>query len=128
VLTHPTIASADIFKLTDEEYNDFCKFVIESGFSYRLESEKYLQDLKEMVKTEGYHQKTDSLFLQLTNLLQPNVAEDLTLFREDVQEMLEMEIVKRYYYQKGTIAYSLRSDEWLKTAINILQKNVQKIQ
>ena len=128
VLTHPTIASADLFKLTDEEYNDFCKFVIESGFTYRLESEKYLQDLKEMVKTEGYDQKTDSLFAQLTNLLQPNVAEDLTLFREDIQEMLEMEIVKRYYYQKGTIAYSLRSDEWLKTAINILQKNADKIQ
>ena len=127
VLTHPTIASADLFKLTDEEYNDFCKFVIESGFTYRLESEKYLQDLKEMVKTEGYDQKTDSLFAQLTNLLQPNVAEDLTLFREDIQEMLEMEIVKRYYYQKGTIAYSLRSDEWLKTAINILQKNADKI-
>ena len=128
VTTHSTISSADTFRLTDEEYNDFCKFVIESGFTYRLESEKYLQDLKEMVKTEGYDQKTDSLFAQLTNLLQPNVAEDLTLFREDIQEMLEMEIVKRYYYQKGTIAYSLRSDEWLKTAINILQKNAQKIQ
>jgi carboxyl-terminal processing protease len=75
-----------------------------------------------MVKTEGYDQKTDTLFTQLTNLLQPNVKEDLTLFREDVQEMLEMEIIKRYYYQKGTIAYSLRSDEWLKTAIEIIKK------
>lgn len=122
VLTHPTIASANEFRLTDEEYNDFCKFVIESGFTYRLESEKYLQDLKEMVKTEGYDTKTDSLFTQLTNLLQPNVADDLILFRDDVQEMLEMEIVKRYYYQKGTIAYSLRFDEWLKTAIEIIKK------
>lgn len=122
VLTHPTIASANEFRLTDEEYNDFCKFVVESGFTYRLESEKYLQDLKEMVKTEGYDTKTDSLFTQLTNLLQPNVADDLTIFRDDIQEMLEMEIIKRYYYQKGTIAYSLRSDEWLKTAIEIIKK------
>lgn len=122
VFEHPTIAPANDFRLTDEEYSDFCKFVIESGFTYRLESEKYLQDLKEMVKTEGYDQKTDTLFTQLTNLLQPNVKEDLTLFREDVQEMLEMEIIKRYYYQKGTIAYSLRSDEWLKTAIEIIKK------
>lgn len=128
VLTHPTIAPANQFRLTNEEYNDFCKFVIESGFTYRLESEKYLQDLKEMVKTEGYDTKTDSLFTQLTNLLQPNVADDLTIFRDDIQEMLEMEIIKRYYYQKGTIAYSLRFDEWLKTAINILQNNVDKIQ
>ena len=128
VLTHPTIAPANQFRLTNEEYNDFCKFVIESGFTYRLESEKYLQDLKEMVKTEGYDTKTDSLFTQLTNLLQPNVVDDLTLFRDDIQEMLEMEIIKRYYYQKGTIEYSLRSDEWLKTAINIIKKNTIKIQ
>ena len=128
ITQHPTIAPANQFRLTNEEYNDFCKFVIESGFTYRLESEKYLQDLKEMVKTEGYDTKTDSLFTQLTNLLQPNVADDLTLFRDDIQEMLEMEIIKRYYYQKGTIEYSLRSDEWLKTAINIIKKNTIKIQ
>ena len=80
-----------------------------------------------MVKTEGYDTKTDSLFTQLTNLLQPNVADDLTLFRNDVQEMLEMEIIKRYYYQKGTIEYSLRHDDWLKTAISIIKKNIDEI-
>lgn len=127
VVSHPAIAPASQFKLTDDEYNDFCKFVIQSGFTYRLESEKYLQDLKKMVKTEGYDTKTDSLFTQLTNLLQPNVADDLTLFRNDVQEMLEMEIIKRYYYQKGTIEYSLRHDDWLKTAISIIQKNIDEI-
>ena len=128
VATHPTIAPANQFQLTDEEYNDFCNFVVQSGFTYRLESEKYLQDLKKMVKTEGYDIKTDSLFVQLTNLLQPNVAEDLNLFRSDIQEMLEMEIVKRYYYQKGTIEYSLRHDKWLKIAIDIIQNNTDKIQ
>lgn len=127
VASHPAIAPASQFKLTDDEYNDFCKFVIQSGFTYRLESEKYLQDLKKMVKTEGYDTKTDSLFTQLTNLLQPNVADDLTLFRNDVQEMLEMEIIKRYYYQKGTIEYSLRHDDWLKTAISIIKKNIDEI-
>ena len=127
VASHPAIAPASQFQLTDDEYNDFCKFVIQSGFTYRLESEKYLQDLKKMVKTEGYDTKTDSLFTQLTNLLQPNVADDLTLFRNDVQEMLEMEIIKRYYYQKGTIEYSLRHDDWLKTAISIIQKNIDEI-
>ena len=127
VASHPAIAPATEFQLTDDEYNDFCKFVIQSGFTYRLESEKYLQDLKKMVKTEGYDTKTDSLFTQLTNLLQPNVADDLTLFRNDVQEMLEMEIIKRYYYQKGTIEYSLRHDDWLKTAISIIQKNIDEI-
>ena len=123
VVSHPTIASASNFTLTDDEYNDFCRFVIESGFTYRLESEKYLQDLKEMVKYEGYDDLTNDLFEQLTAKLQPNVETDLIRFRTDVQRMLEQEIIKRYYYQKGEIEYNLRDDKWLKIAIELIQKN-----
>jgi carboxyl-terminal processing protease len=128
VVSHPTIASVSNFTLTDDEYNDFCRFVIESGFTYRLESEKYLQDLKEMVKYEGYDDLTNDLFEQLTAKLQPNVETDLIRFRTDVQRMLEQEIIKRYYYQHGEIEYNARFDKWLKTAIEILQKTNAKIQ
>jgi carboxyl-terminal processing protease len=107
--------------LTDDEYNDFCRFVIESGFTYRLESEKYLQDLKEMVKYEGYDDLTNDLFEQLTAKLQPNVETDLIRFRTDVQRMLEQEIIKRYYYQKGGIIEQLKDDPDLKAAIKVLQ-------
>lgn len=123
VVSHPTIASVSNFTLTDDEYNDFCRFVIESGFTYRLESEKYLQDLKEMVKYEGYDDLTNDLFEQLTAKLQPSVETDLIRFRTDVQRMLEQEIIKRYYYQKGEIEYNLRDDKWLKIAIELIQKN-----
>jgi carboxyl-terminal processing protease len=123
VVSHPTIASVSNFTLTDDEYNDFCRFVIESGFTYRLESEKYLQDLKEMVKYEGYDDLTNDLFEQLTAKLQPNVETDLIRFRTDVQRMLEQEIIKRYYYQKGEIEYNLRDDKWLRIAIELIQKN-----
>jgi carboxyl-terminal processing protease len=123
VVSHPTIASVSNFTLTDDEYNDFCRFVIESGFTYRLESEKYLQDLKEMVKYEGYDDLTNDLFEQLTAKLQPNVETDLIRFRTDVQRMLEQEIIKRYYYQKGEIEYNLRDYKWLKIAIELIQKN-----
>ncbi len=122
VVNHPTIASASHFILTDDEYNDFCRFVIESGFTYRLESEKYLQDLKEMVKYEGYDDLTNDLFEQLTTKLQPNVETDLRRFRTDVQRMLEQEIIKRYYYQKGEIEYNMRDDKWLKIAIELIKE------
>lgn len=128
VLAHQTIAPASEFSLTDEEYNDFCQFVIQSGFTYRLESEKYLQDLKEMVKYEGYDDLTNELFEQLTAKLQPSVETDLVRFRADVQKMLEQEIIKRYYYQKGESEYNSRFDKWLKIAIELLQNGVAKIQ
>lgn len=128
VVEHPIIAPASEFSLTDEEYNHFCRFVLESGFTYRLESEKYLQELKEMVKYEGYDELTNQLFEELTQKLQPNVEADLLRFRTDVQRMLEQEIIKRYYYQHGEIEYNLRSDKWLKIAVEMYQKNIAKIQ
>ena len=121
VMQHPMIDSADKFILTDDEYADFCSFVKESDFTYQLESNRYLQDLQDMVKMEGYDDLTKDLFNQLSEQLKPNVENDLVRFRDDIQEMLELEIVKRYYYQKGAIEYGLRTDNWLKIAIEIIK-------
>ena len=121
VCQHPIIASADKFTLTDDEYADFCSFVKESDFTYQLESNRYLQDLQDMVKMEGYDDLTKDLFNQLSEQLKPNVENDLVRFRDDIQKMLELEIVKRYYYQKGAIEYGLRTDNWLKIAIEIIK-------
>ena len=123
VTQHPTIVSADKFTLTDDEYADFCTFVKESGFTYQLESNRYLQELQDMVKMEGYDELTKDLFNQLSEQLKPDVENDLVRFREDIQEMLELEIVKRYYYQKGAIEYGLRTDNWFKTAIEIIKRH-----
>ena len=121
VYQHPAIVSADKFSLTDDEYASFCTFVKESDFTYQLESNRYLQELQDMVKMEGYDELTKDLFNQLSEKLKPNVGSDLVRFRKDIQEMLELEILKRYYYQKGAIEYGLRTDNWLKTAIEIIK-------
>lgn len=127
VANHASISSPDTFRLTDGQYADFCDFVKESGFTYRLESEKYLQDLKQMVKVEGYDELTNDLFEQLTAKLQPNVDDDLVRFEKDIRLRLETEIVKRYYYQKGAAEYSLRYDPWLPIAIELVGMSLSDI-
>ncbi|MGM9805069.1 MAG: S41 family peptidase [Candidatus Aphodosoma sp.] len=123
VMSHATIASPAEFCLTDEEYGEFCKWVANTGFTYRLESERYLQELKNMVKVEGYDELTYDLFDKLETLLKPNIADDLIRFEDDIRLCLETEIVKRYYYQRGVIEYSSRFDRQLPIAINILSDN-----
>lgn len=120
VVKHQSIASPAVFALSDSEYDDFCNFVIQSGFTYRLESEKYLQELKEMVKVEGYDDITSSLFEELTAKLQPNITDDLRRFESDIRLHLESEIIKRYYYSRGVTEYLSRFDEWLPVAINLI--------
>ncbi len=118
---HPTIAPMKEFTLSDAQYQEFVDYVLAKNFTYRLESEKYLQDLKEIVRVEGYDEVTDTLFKNLTDALQPNVKSDLERYRSDIQQLLEQEIIKRYYYQRGAIVVNLKGDRWLEKSIEILE-------
>ena len=60
--THPAPKSVADFKLTEADFEDFKKMVIESDFKYDRLSEKRLQDLKKVEEFEGYFmvQPTDA--------------------------------------------------------------------
>ncbi|MDR1544527.1 MAG: S41 family peptidase [Prevotellaceae bacterium] len=120
---HEKIDNAENFSITDGDYADFINFVKENKFSYKLESEKNLQQLIKIVEIEGYSERTKDLFAQLTEILKPDLDKDLNDFRNDIQAYIEGEIVKRYYFQKGAVQYHLRKDDWVKKGVEILQNN-----
>ena len=108
--THPSIASAKEFKLTDEDYNMFCDFVKSKNFTYDKKSLKMLEDLKKVAQFEGYSEDAAAEFESLEAKLNHNIDKDLQTFKPEIKEELEQEIVKRYYYQKGEIQKSLQTD------------------
>ena len=81
-----------------------------------------LSDLKETAKIEGYaNDSINAQFEILEGMLKHNLDKDLDNNRKEISELLASEIIKRYYYQKGAIEYGLRTDNWLKTAIEIIK-------
>jgi len=52
--------------------------------------------------------------------LKPDIDKNLELNKSDVVEVLSLELIKRYYFQKGEIEFSLRQDDDLNVAVNIL--------
>lgn len=123
VYEHKTIALPKDFSLTDDEYNDFCDFVISNKFNYSLISNYYLNDLESMIKTEGYEDITKEYIDKLREALKPVIPTDLQRFKEGIKENLEKEIISRYYYTKGTLEYSLRNDSWVKQTVDILNNS-----
>ncbi|MCH5327945.1 MAG: PDZ domain-containing protein [Coprobacter sp.] len=118
---HPTIAPVEEFALTDEEFEAFKSFVKSKDFSYDKQSEKVLQELKTIARFEGYLEDATEEFEALEKKLNHNLDKDLNLAREDIEELLSIEIVKRYYYQKGEIVQSLKYDRDTEKAVEILQ-------
>ena len=120
VQTHKTIAAPDTFLMSDEVYDEFVKYVLDRKFTYKLESEGMIKELKNMAKVEGYDQESAAAFEALEAVLRPTVERDLRLFRKDVEALLSSEIIRRYYFQKGVIKYELRFDTWLHEAVKMV--------
>lgn len=118
---HSQIAPVESFHLTDAEYEDFKRFLQEKDFTYDKQSLKMLEDLKKVAEFEGYAEEASEEFKILETKFKHNLNKDLDLFRGEIQEMLEAEIVKQRYYQKGAVIYSLKDDKDLDSALNVLQ-------
>ncbi len=121
VLTHPTIASAADFVLSDEDFKAFTNYLVEKKFTYTSQTEKYYDQLFEMAQNENLDKRAKDEFAALKAKLVPDIAKSIEENKDDVKELLSLEIIKRYYFQKGDIQYSLKTDNDLKAALQILK-------
>ena len=117
---HETIAPAQEFSLTDDDYNAFKEFVSNSDFKYESNSGKALESLKKIAQREGLADKAQDEFKSLEDKLQYDLKNDLDVFRKDLERVIAMEIVVRYYYQRGVVMLNIKSDKILKEAVDLL--------
>lgn len=123
---HDSIAAPEVFTLTDEEIEDFCRFLDEKEFTYETETSKFFADMLDMARHEDIDSTTMAALEALQPALKPSFREAIARNIEEVKQMLGSEIVLRYYYQKGQIAYQLRFDKELekaKTLLNSLKES-----
>jgi carboxyl-terminal processing protease len=123
---HATIANAKDFNLSDNEYSDFVSFIEGKDYSYTTKTEKELEKLKEIAETEKYYSDVKDKFEDLQKKLVSEKENDLVKFKQEIKEILENEIVSRYYYQKGRVETSLAHDLGIAKAKIILSDNSYK--
>jgi len=117
---HPTIVDPEKFKLTAVEYDEFSKFVIARKFEYNTETEAFFNELMRISKEEKYFDTATAEFENLWKKIEPQKVEDLKRFETEIREVLENEIVSRYYYQTGRLRHMLKSDPVLTRASAVL--------
>lgn len=121
IAKHPTIGPAADFVLSNADYEDFKQRVLASKFKYDAISEKSLENLEKVAKFEGYYDEAKPEFDALRAKLKHNLAKDLDYNKESIREILTNDIVAAYYYQRGAIQNTLRSDKQVKEAFRLLQ-------
>lgn len=116
---HSKIENPKIFQYND--YDEFKEYVKKQQFSYKLKTEECINSLKEIAKVEGYLDYSKDEFDALEKKLSHNLEQDLTLFKDEICNLISLEIMKQVYYQKGAIIQSLKYDKVKDEAIQILK-------
>lgn len=117
---HQSIAAAKDFKLSEKEYEEFMAFISDKDYDYTTKSEKLINELKTTAKDEKYFDVAEKEFEALKAKMMHHKTEDLSNFKSEIKELIEAEIVSRYYFQKGKIEANLANDEEVKKAIEVL--------
>jgi carboxyl-terminal processing protease len=115
--THSSIAPADSFEISDSIYNSFIAFIQGKDYSYKTKSERALEDLKTIALKENYFDAIQEEYNHLKSRMEKDKQEDMNKYNDQIKELLKMEIVTRYYYQKGKVIAALKHDPELLDAI-----------
>ena len=123
--SHSEIESASAFSLSTIDYNNFIAYLGDKEVEYTMDSEEMLQELKEIAKEEKYYDDSEIEFDALFAKLKPSLKEDMVRYKDEIIELLENEIVSRYYYQNGRVEASLKNDPYMKEAKEVLKNQVR---
>jgi len=120
--SNPSIAEAGSFHLSTAEYDKFKTYVMaQTDFDYTTASEEALRKMKETAEKEGYFQDISAQYDQMLEKVTPSKERDLDKFKQEISELLEDEIISRYYYQEGRAKQQLNADPVVQKGVEVLQ-------
>lgn len=128
-LANKNVDPPTTFKLSQKDLEGFKTFVIDHNFSYQTQTEKVLAELVKVSKEEDFYPKAQTLIDSLNGIVKGNVLKEIEKNKADVVNMLEDEIVGRYYFQKGRYERYTKRDSLISKAIDVLSnsENYQSI-
>ena len=119
---HKSIAPASEFEITDDLYDDFCRYLKDKNLSYSTVTERVIKELRDVAKQEKYDQAIEEQLQAMERQLEAEKEGDLQKHRTEICEMLKAELLVRYYYDHGRIEGALRTDKVLLRALTEINK------
>jgi carboxyl-terminal processing protease len=115
-----TVAPPKEFEFSDAQYLDFTNYLKDKEYEYTTKTQKVLDGLKDVAEKEKYLEGAEQAFEELKKKLTPSKDADLVKFKTEIIELLEREIITRYYYQNGRVEVSLKKDPYILAALEVL--------
>ena len=117
---HAEPIDINTFSITDEDYEEFCRFVADKDISYESETRKALKALEAAAEKELYSENMNEALEMLKGLVHDDNMSNLQRYRRDIVEALNGDIILRYAYNSGVLQHSAATDSSVAQAVELL--------
>lgn len=117
---NPDKVDPETFSLGDEGYEEFVKFMRDKDMEYESETLETLNTLKEKAEQELYYDKIKDAVAQIEAELKDDKESDLKLYKSQLTNLIEDNVILRQHYKKGLIRRDIARDKEVKEAVRLL--------
>ena len=118
---HDTLASARDFELSELEFQQFLAWLENQSFDYQTPLEIKLEQALDLAKAGARSEQVHQSIIEVSALLQSEKKKDLIHHEREIKQLLEQDIVSRYFFQEGIIEASFDVDLDILKAVEILE-------
>ncbi len=108
------------FKWSSSDYEEFKNYLNRTGFKYETETEKAFEKALEQAGKDQMEKNVAQAYAQLENAISKAKSDALEERKEEIENLLIDEIVKRYFYRDGLYDYQIANNEEIAEAMAIL--------
>ncbi|MAW66044.1 MAG: peptidase S41 [Flavobacteriales bacterium] len=125
VLKHDSISSAEEFKLTDSDYEDFVMYLKKNDYDFETNTEKVVKALRKKAEKEELLEQISTEIDLIEQKLTDKKREQIYQEKKQIKKLLEVEIATRFYLQIGKIKNELSDDPDIEEALKVLSEKAR---
>lgn len=118
---HSSITTPSNFEINDSLYLVFTNYLKGKDYDYETRTEKAITKLLKDAEKEKYSEDLQQEIDALGKKMKASKTNDIERFKDQISQVIESEIVTRYYFQNGRIEASLKHDDEVNKAVEILK-------
>ncbi|MDT0651164.1 S41 family peptidase [Autumnicola edwardsiae] len=109
------------FSLTENDFENFRKFIKSSGFYYQTNTEIELEEVLLTAQKEGFEDKIIQHYKNISSEIEQHKIKELEDKKPEITSLLTDEIIKRYFYKEGLYDYYVVHNPEIIEAQNVLK-------
>lgn len=108
------------YSFSDEAYGEFVEFMKDKKVAWESSASRMWKEFKRAAEKERWKESMAQQMAEIEENITNDTEDNLWLYKQELQQIIEDNIVSRYCYNEGGVAHSLPTDKGVAKAVEVL--------